>query len=61
MNAIATYLRHVREELAHVAWPSTRTAIGHTLVVIFISAVVVAFVGTLDYGFTTIVSRIVGA
>jgi preprotein translocase SecE subunit len=56
-----TYLKHVREELAHVAWPSTRTAIAHTLVVIVIAVIIAAWVGVLDSVFTSIVSRVVGA
>jgi preprotein translocase SecE subunit len=55
------YLKHVRTELSHVAWPSTRTAIGHTLVVITISVGVALWVGLLDYLFTIGVSRLIGA
>lgn len=60
MYALTTYLKHVRDELQHVVWPSTRTAIGHTLVVIVISAIIAAFVGILDYVFGGVVSHVVG-
>lgn len=60
MTALITYLKHVREELAHVAWPTTRTAVAHTLVVILIVIIIAAMVGIFDYLFTGIVSRIVG-
>ncbi len=60
MNALITYLRNVRTELGHVAWPSTRTAVGHTLVVILIAALVALVVGVLDYVFTSAVSAVVG-
>ena len=55
------YLKHVRTELAHVAWPSTQTAIAHTLLVIGIAIVIAAVVAVLDYLFSGIVSRIIGA
>jgi preprotein translocase SecE subunit len=60
MNALVTYLRNVRGELAHVAWPTPRTAIGHTLVVVLIAVIVALLVGGLDYLFTTAVSSVVG-
>jgi preprotein translocase SecE subunit len=54
------YLRHVRAEFAHIVWPSTRTAVSHTLVVILIAAAITVLVGVLDYAFGGIVSRVVG-
>ncbi|OYV84251.1 MAG: preprotein translocase subunit SecE [Parcubacteria group bacterium 21-54-25] len=60
MNALFTYLRNVRAELAHVTWPSTRQAIAHTLIVIGISIVTALLVGLLDYVFTSGVGRLVG-
>lgn len=61
MHALTTYFKHVRDELQHVTWPSTHTAMGHTLVVILISAVIAVLVAVLDYLFGGIVSRVVGA
>ncbi len=61
MRALISYLKHVRDELQHVVWPSTHTAIAHTLVVILISAVIAALIGILDYIFSGVVSRIIGA
>jgi preprotein translocase SecE subunit len=55
------YLKHVRSELVHVAWPSTYTAVAHTLVVIGIALAIAALVGILDYGFGLVVSRVIGA
>ncbi len=60
MNALTTYLRHVREELGHVTWPTPREAVAHTLMIILISAIVAVMVGLLDYLFAGIVSRVVG-
>jgi len=55
-----TYLKHVREEFAHIVWPTNRTAIAHTLVVIFIATVITLVVSLFDFGFGQIVSRITG-
>lgn len=60
MNALTTYLKHVREEFTHIVWPTSRTAIAHTLVVVFIVAAISVFTGLLDAGFAAIVSRIAG-
>jgi preprotein translocase SecE subunit len=56
-----TYLKHVRDEFAHIAWPTPRTAIGHTLVVVIIAALIAVIVGLLDYVFGSVVSHIIGA
>lgn len=61
MHALTTYLRNVREEFHHVVWPSNRTAIAHTLVVVLIAAIVAVVVGLLDYVFGLGVSHVVGA
>ena len=60
MTSPFTYLKHVREEFTHIVWPSNRKAIGHTLVVIFIAAVITVIVGLLDYVFGAGVSHIIG-
>ena len=54
-----TYLKHVREEFAHIVWPTNRTAIGHTLVVIVIAVVIAFLVALLDYAFGGVLSRVV--
>jgi len=59
MNALITYLRHVREEFTHIVWPSRQTAIAHTLVVIGIAAATALLIGVLDYVFNLAVSRAV--
>ena len=60
MTSPLTYLKHVREEFTHIVWPSNRTAIGHTLVVIFIAIAIAVLVGLLDFVFSSIVSRVTG-
>ena len=60
MHTLTTYLRNVREEFRHIVWPSNRTAVAHTLVVVLIALLVALFVGVLDFAFRTGVSTIVG-
>ena len=59
MNSIISYLKHVREEFAHIVWPTNRTAVAHTLVVISIAAIIALLVGFLDYVFGRAVSSII--
>lgn len=61
MNALITYLRHVREEFKHIVWPTRETAVAHTLVVIVIAVAIMLLVAILDYIFGNLVSRVVGA
>ena len=56
-----TYLKHVREEFTHIVWPTNRTALAHTFVVIFIAVAIALIVTLLDYVFGLGVSRVVGA
>ena len=60
MNALTTYLHHVREEFTHIVWPSRERAIAHTLVVLLIAVVIALWVGVLDYLFSAGVSRFIG-
>lgn len=55
-----TYLKHVREEFTHIVWPTNRTAVAHTFVVIFIAVAIALLVGLLDYAFGSVVSRVTG-
>ena len=59
MNALISYLKHVREEFTHIVWPSRQTAISHTVVVILIAAIIALLVGLLDYGFASVVNHII--
>jgi preprotein translocase SecE subunit len=60
MTSPFTYLKHVREEFSHVVWPTSRTAIGHTLVVVFIAAAIALFVSLLDHVFGSALNFIIG-
>jgi len=61
MNAFITYLKNVRAEMAHVVWPDRTQAIFHTVLIVVISAVLALAIAGLDYVFTGVVSRLVGA
>ncbi|PJA94173.1 preprotein translocase subunit SecE [Candidatus Kaiserbacteria bacterium CG_4_9_14_3_um_filter_50_16] len=54
------YLKHVREEFAHIVWPTRRTTTAHTLVVLFIAVVIALLVSVLDYVFGLVVSHFAG-
>lgn len=60
MTSPFTYLKHVREEFTHIVWPTNRTAIAHTLVVVFLAAVIAIMVALLDYIFGLGINRIIG-
>jgi len=59
MNSFFTYLKNVRAELEHVVWPKPRTAVGHTILILVISAVTAAFLALLDYLFTSAVGTLI--
>ncbi|MDP3402578.1 MAG: preprotein translocase subunit SecE [bacterium] len=59
MKSFFTYLRNVRGELAHVVWPDRNQAIVHTVLIIFVSAIVAIYLSGLDYVFTGVVDRII--
>lgn len=54
MGKVSGYLREVRNELQKVTWPNRTEVLRLTLTIFIISAVVGAYVGALDYGFTKV-------
>jgi len=54
MTSIINYLKSVKAELAHVVWPTKRSTINHTLLVIFISLFVAVLLFELDNVFAYI-------
>ena len=50
-----TYLKNVRGELSHVVWPSRKTALFHTALIVVLSAIVAIIILVLDYAFTGVV------
>jgi len=53
MNSFITYLKNVRSEMAHVVWPTQKTALAHVVIIIVISIFTALFIAALDYVFTT--------
>jgi len=56
---IITFLKDVHLETKKVNWPTTQETIKYTLIVIGVSIVVAAFLGFLDFIFTTLLNRFV--
>lgn len=56
-NPVVKFFREVKEELFKVEWPSRKAVIRGTIVVIALSLVIAAFLGTFDYLFTFILER----
>lgn len=59
MNPVK-YLRDTWAELKLVTWPNRQTTVKLTVIVIAISALVGAYVGGLDYLFTSILKSLLG-
>ena len=53
------YLKSTKAELRHVNWPTRREAVVFTLIVIVISIVVGAYLGVLDFVFTSIIKTFI--
>lgn len=58
MKSVVNFFSEVRMELGKVTWPSREKTIKLTLIVFSVSAIIGFFVGTLDYGFTRLLSLI---
>lgn len=58
-NKIITFLKEVRLEMKKVNWPTGQETLRYTLIVIGISLVVAALLGTLDFIFTTLLNRFI--
>lgn len=54
-----TYLKNVKGELTHVVWPSRKTAISHTVLIILLSAFAAVFIAFLDFVFTGAIGRLI--
>jgi len=56
---ITTFLKEVRLEMKKVNWPTRKETTRYTLIVIGVSLVVAAFLGGLDFIFTTLLNKFV--
>jgi preprotein translocase subunit SecE len=59
VRSIVNFFGEVRLELSRVTWPSRSEVIKLTLTVFLISGIIGAYVGGLDYLFTTILAKVV--
>ena len=57
MNKIIQFFREVRVEMSKVVWPTGRQLVIYTLIVIILSLLLAAFLGALDLGFQTILTK----
>ena len=53
MNLV-TYIKEVQAELTHVKWPTRRTTLYFSIVVVIISIITALYLGLLDYIFSAI-------
>jgi len=58
-DKIITFLKEVKLEMKKVNWPTREETIRYTLIVIGVSAIVAAFLGTLDFIFTTLLEKFI--
>ena len=56
---ITTFLKEVRLEMKKVNWPTREQTIRYTLIVIGVSVAVAAFLGTIDFIFTTLLNKFI--
>ncbi|MDP3963177.1 MAG: preprotein translocase subunit SecE [bacterium] len=59
MASITTFLKETRGELKKVNWPTKEQTAQYTLVVIGVSAVMMIFLGSLDYLFSYVLTTFV--
>ncbi|MBU3942442.1 preprotein translocase subunit SecE [Patescibacteria group bacterium] len=56
-SKLGTFLKEVRLEMRKVNWPTKKETIKYTVIIIGVSLVVAAFLGGLDYIFTTLLNK----
>ena len=59
IKKLFTFLREVRLEMKKVSWPTRKEAIKYTLIIIGVTVIVAAFLGSLDYVFTTMLNKFI--
>ena len=56
---IVSFLKEVKLEMKKVNWPTRKETIKYTLIIIAVSIAVAAFLGGLDYIFTTLLNKFI--
>lgn len=59
MRAVVNFIREIKTELSMVTWPTRDEVVKLTLTVFLVSGILGAYVGGLDYLFTTLLTKIV--
>lgn len=59
INKLSSFLKEVRLEMKKVNWPTRKEAVKYTLIIVGVSLAVAAFLGGLDYLFTTLLNKFV--
>ncbi len=59
MRAFTNFFSEVKHELTLVTWPTRQEVIKLTVTVFLVSGILGAYVGGLDYLFTTLLTKIV--
>jgi len=57
MSKIIQFFKEVRVEMSKVVWPTGRQLVVYTLIVILLSVLLAVFLGALDLGFQTILTK----
>ena len=57
MANIGQFFKEVRVEMSKVVWPTQRQLVVYTIIVIVVSLVLAGFLGLLDLGFQTILTK----
>ena len=58
MKAIANFFGEVKLELRRVTWPTREEVVKLTVTVFLVSGILGAYVGGLDYLFTTLLTKV---
>ena len=58
-SKLGTFLKEVRLEMRKVNWPTRKETIKYTGIIIGLSLVIAAFLGGLDYIFTTLLNKFI--
>lgn len=61
LKKIKNYITEVRTEARKVSWPSRKTALKDSFIVIGISLATAAFLGGVDYALNLIMEKIIAA
>ena len=59
MKRFIQYVKDTRGELKHVSWPTQKQTAIFTVLVLLISAFFAAYIGLLDFVFTSILNRFI--